>query len=257
MIVRINKTSDYTVMSNYHLKDKNLSLKAKGLLSMILSLPDDWKFSIAGLASISKEGKTAIESSIKELQTNGYLVITRKNPNETETGKIEYEWDFYEQPRNEKQRGGFQVSENQVSENQTSENQGLENRPQLNTNIENTNIENTKELNTKEENPLISPEEKLNLLFACFWEVYPKKVKKKDAFKAFKGIKDVEKVLPDIITDVEEKKQTKDWQKLNGQYIPYPASYLRGERWNDVNEVAEKQARIDEIAAANIDDFLL
>lgn len=120
----------------------------------------------------------------------------------------------------------------------------------------NINKENIEKEN-KDTSPLISPEEKLNLLFACFWKVYPKKANKKDAFKAFKGIKDIEKVLPDIITDVEEKKQTKDWQKMNGQYIPYPASYLRGERWKDVNEVAEKQAKIDEIAAENIDLFLL
>lgn len=120
----------------------------------------------------------------------------------------------------------------------------------------NINKENIEKEN-KDTSPLISPEEKLNLLFACFWKVYPKKANKKDAFKAFKGIKDIEKILPDIITDVEEKKQTKDWQKMNGQYIPYPASYLRGERWKDVNEVAEKQAKIDEIAAENIDLFLL
>lgn len=118
----------------------------------------------------------------------------------------------------------------------------------------NINKENIEKENTV---PLISPDEKLNLLFACFWKVYPKKANKKDAFKAFKGIKDVEKLLPDIIADVEEKKQTKDWQKQDGQYIPYPASYLRGERWNDVNEVAEKQVKIDEIAAENIDMFLL
>ena len=120
--------------------------------------------------------------------------------------------------------------------------------PNINTDVES-------DINTT--NPLISPDEKLKLLFECFWEVYPKKVNKKDAFKAFKGIKNVEKVLPDIITDVEEKKQTKDWQKQNGQFIPYPGSYLRGERWNDVNEAAEKQAKIDEITAENINYFLL
>lgn len=121
-----------------------------------------------------------------------------------------------------------------------------------NKNINKENIEKENE----ETVPLISPEEKLNFLFSCFWEVYPKKVKKKDAFKAFKAIDDIEKILPDIINDVEIKKQTYDWRKQNGQYIPYPASYLREERWNDVNEVAEKQAKIDEIVAANIDDFL-
>lgn len=120
-------------------------------------------------------------------------------------------------------------------------------------NISNENIEK----DNKEDIPLISPTEKLELLFAEFWEAYPKKTNKKDAFKAFKAVKHIEKILPDIIADVEEKKQTKDWQKQNGQFIPYPGTYLRGERWNDVNEVAEKQAKIDEIAAEGIDAFLL
>lgn len=123
----------------------------------------------------------------------------------------------------------------------------------VNKNISKENIEEKKE----DINPLISPDEKLKLLFGCFWEVYPKKVNKKDAFKAFKAIKHIDKLLPDIIADVETKAQTKDWQKQNGQFIPYPGTYLRGERWNDVNEVAEKQVKIDEIAAENIDDFLL
>ena len=64
-VFRVHKTRDFTVMSNHHLRDKNLTLKAKGLLSVILSLPDDWKYSIAGLASICKEGTSAVKSSTR------------------------------------------------------------------------------------------------------------------------------------------------------------------------------------------------
>lgn len=141
MIVRVNKNSNYTVMSNIHLKDRNLTLKAKGLLSVILSLPDDWDYSVKGLASISKEKESAIESTLKELKENGYLIITKKMPDETRSGRIEYEWDFYEMPQTEKQE-----LKKQGVENQGLEIQGLENRPQLN-----TNILNIKELNTKED----------------------------------------------------------------------------------------------------------
>ena len=63
MVFRVQKTRDYTVMSNAHLKDKGLSLKAKGLLSVMLSLPDEWDYSIDGLVSISKENKTAIQAA--------------------------------------------------------------------------------------------------------------------------------------------------------------------------------------------------
>ena len=72
-VFRIERTRDYTVMSNHHLKNPNLSLKAKGLLSMMLSFPDGWNYSERGLASICKEGVDAIHSAIKELESTGYM----------------------------------------------------------------------------------------------------------------------------------------------------------------------------------------
>ena len=73
-IFRVERTRDYTVMCNYHLRDQNLSLKAKGLLSMMLSLPDDWNYTTKGLATICKEGVEAIGTGLKELENAGYIV---------------------------------------------------------------------------------------------------------------------------------------------------------------------------------------
>ena len=73
-VYRVNKTRDFTVMGNTHLRDKNLSLKAVGLLSKMLSFNDGWQFSTRGLAAICKEGPDAILSALKELEKNGYLV---------------------------------------------------------------------------------------------------------------------------------------------------------------------------------------
>lgn len=72
-VIRVKKNKNYTTMSNYHLKDKNLSLKAKGLLSMILSLPDSWHYSVRGLSSICKEGKDSIARILRELEECGYV----------------------------------------------------------------------------------------------------------------------------------------------------------------------------------------
>ena len=68
-VFRVNKNKNYTVMSNYHLRDKNLSLKAKGLLSLMLSLPEDWDYTVRGLSAINKESLGAIQSALKELET--------------------------------------------------------------------------------------------------------------------------------------------------------------------------------------------
>ena len=76
-VFRVNKNKNYTVMSNYHFKDKKLSLKAKGLLSQMLSLPDDWDYTVAGLCAINKESVGAMNSALKELENNGYLKRTK------------------------------------------------------------------------------------------------------------------------------------------------------------------------------------
>ena len=73
-VFRVEKTKDYTVMSNHHLKNKNLSLKAKGLLSQMLSLSDEWDYSLKGLASINKESVDAVRTAVLELEEAGYVV---------------------------------------------------------------------------------------------------------------------------------------------------------------------------------------
>ena len=142
-IFRVNKNKDYTVMSNYHLRDKNMSFKAKGLLSMMLSLPDDWDYSIKGIASISKENEKAIKIILNELKELGYLRITKLKPNETKSGRIEYIYDIYEMSVYKKQEYQKQGVEFQEVEKQEVEKVG-----QINTNIQNTKKQNTKKQNT-------------------------------------------------------------------------------------------------------------
>lgn len=76
-VFRVERIKDYTVMSNHHLRNKTLSLKAKGLLSQMLSLPDDWDYTLKGLAAINKESVDAIRTAIWELENAGYVVRTR------------------------------------------------------------------------------------------------------------------------------------------------------------------------------------
>ena len=128
---KVKKTKDYTIMSNYHLKEKNMSLKAKGLLSVMLSLPDNWDYSIAGLVAISQENETAIKSALSELKQFGYLEVIKLMPNESETGRIDYIYNVYEKP---KQESGKQEVEKQEVENLPLEILEVENQGQLNTN---------------------------------------------------------------------------------------------------------------------------
>lgn len=140
-VMRINKTKDYTIMSNRHFKEKEMSLKAKGLLSLMLSLPESWDYSIAGLVAICKENETAIKSTLNELKAFGYLRVTKLLPNETESGRIEYVYDIFETPLD---------AVKQVLEEQEAEKQGIENLPLECLPVENQGQLNTKESNTKE-----------------------------------------------------------------------------------------------------------
>lgn len=132
MIFRVNKNKNYTCMSNHHLKDRNLSLKAKGLLSIMLSLPDNWDFSINGLTAICIESRGVVKNILSELKNNNYLVITKLKPNQTKTGRFEYVYDIFEEPQK-----------------QNIEKQGIEKQPLVFSNQYNTNKLNTKKLNTK------------------------------------------------------------------------------------------------------------
>jgi hypothetical protein len=96
-VFRIEKTRDYTVMSNYHLRDRSLSLKAKGLLSLMLSLPEDWDYTMKGLARICKDGIDSISGGIRELEAHGYLVRERVRNENGQLGSIEYT--ILEQPQ--------------------------------------------------------------------------------------------------------------------------------------------------------------
>lgn len=104
-VIRVNKSSDYTVMSNYHFKEKNMSLKAKGLLSLMLSLPDNWDYTVAGLATLSSDGTTSVRSALKELEDFHYLIRSRVYEN----GKIvDWQYNIYELPQTENLVVGIQ-----------------------------------------------------------------------------------------------------------------------------------------------------
>ncbi len=96
-VFRIERTRDYTVMSNHHLRDKALSLKSKGLLSMMLSLPEDWNYTTRGLAKICKEGVDAIGGALRELEAAGYIVRHQLRDRQGRISDTEYV--IYEQPQ--------------------------------------------------------------------------------------------------------------------------------------------------------------
>lgn len=94
-VFRVNKNKNYTVMCNQHFQNRSMSLKAKGLLSLMLSLPDDWDYSAEGLQELSSDGRESLQAAVRELKEFGYLKITRQ---QLDGGKFSYIYDIYESP---------------------------------------------------------------------------------------------------------------------------------------------------------------
>lgn len=155
-VFRVHKNENYTVLSNYHFKEKRLSLKAKGLLSLMLSLPDDWDYSVAGLVTLSKDGRDSVNAALKELEKFGYLKRTQAID---ENGKFSgYNYEIFEQPSEKivsdiREAAGTAekpITENPSTETPFTENPLTENPQQLNTNSLNIKQLNTQISNTKD-----------------------------------------------------------------------------------------------------------
>jgi hypothetical protein len=123
-VFRVEKTRDYTVMSNHHLRSKSLSLKAKGLLSQMLSLPEEWDYSLKGLSLINRESVGAIRTAVWELEEAGYIVRQQGRDGKGKMTAIEYI--IYEQPQ-ERSEADSPVSENPIADNPTADNPTADN----------------------------------------------------------------------------------------------------------------------------------
>ena len=161
-VFRVERNTGYTVMSNHHLRNKELSLKAKGLLSQMLSLPEDWDYTLAGLSYINRESIDAIRTAVWELEKAGY--ITRRQGRDEKGKMTAIEYTIYEQPQPPALDCPVlenPTADNPILENPTPDNPTSENPMQLNKDIQKTNLSKKEKSNTDLSNnhsiPILSP----------------------------------------------------------------------------------------------------
>ena len=210
-IFRIEKNKNYTVISNYHLKDKNLSLKAKGLLSLMLSLPDDWDYSINGLVAICKEELRAVKSTLEELKKFGYLKVIKKPP-QTGNNHFTYEYIIYEIPQDE-----------------TIQDVNIQSVDIQNVHLQDVSIQNALQLNTNK----LNTNNTYIVDFNEFYSLYPRKEAKQKALQAY--IKARKKGV-DKISLLEALKKYNEYIKTNKkerEFVKLPATWLNGGCWED------------------------
>ena len=222
-VFKVHKDKNYTVMSNYHLNEKDMSLKAIGLLSIMLSLPKDWDYSIGGLCSIRKENETAITTALNELKRFGYLRIDKVLPNNSSNGRIEYIYNIFEKPQNQK------------IEKQGVENLPLENQVQLNTNNIDTNNKKENKKESVDASTTYTAEE-LENWFNTTYSIYPRKVSRiraKDFYERkirglcrYEAKNKANKIYVLLKRQIEVWANENDRQGRKIEHIPYFSSWL-------------------------------
>ena len=221
-VCRVEKNTDYTTMSNYHLRDMDLSLKAKGLLSLILSLPEDWDYTIAGLACICREGKDAVRAGIAELESAGYI---QRRQTHDETGAFAgNEYVIFEAPQpplSENPSTGNPSTGNPLTENPTEQNKDIQSKEEIT-----PHNPPAKKPPADKSEPKWKPER-----FAGFWAFYPRKVDRKKAIRAWDKLKPSDELIDEMASALKWQTKTEQWQEIDK--IPYPSSWLNGERWKD------------------------
>lgn len=185
-VFRVERNTGYTVMSNHHLRNKELTLKAKGLLSQMLSLPEDWDYTLAGLSYINRESIDAIRTAVWELENAGY--ITRRQGRDEKGKMTAIEYTIYEQPQPPALENP--TAANPILENPTPDKPTTENPMQLNKDIQKTDLPKKEKSNTDLSSTDSIPIHSLNPLPYGEAAAPPERKRKEatDAYKVYEEI---------------------------------------------------------------------
>lgn len=210
MIIRASKREKYTIVSNAPINDKGLSWEARGMLVWLLSKPNNWSINGESIAHEGKAGVDKVWRMLKEIENAGYL---RRERVRDEQGRYRWESILREEPYLD-----FPSMVNPPLVNPTLDSPSLVNAGSiLKTDPIKTDLINT---------------DQINIGFAHFWNLYPRKLDKQAAFKAWHKLKPstdlADKILKRLLTFIQV-----DWAITESQFIPYPASWLNGARWED------------------------
>ena len=214
-VLRKEKKSDFTVIDNGIFRDTSLSMKAKGLLCQMLSLPDNWDYSIAGLSTLVNDGESAVRSALKELKEAGYFRREQVRAN-GKIAKIEYVISEYKN------------CENLVVENPQQENLKQENRPQLNTNT------------NKRLNPL--SKKVINTEFDNLWILYPRKQGKDKAQGYYERARKAGTTYEEVESGILAYKAYIEAEGIDKKYVKQGSTFFSQKAWQDDWSVSEKSS---------------
>ena len=215
-VIRVEHNANYTTMSNYHLRDERLSLRAIGLMSKMLSLPEDWDYTVKGLAAIVKEGRDAVRKALMELEAAGYLV--REQGRSAGGNFAANDYTLYAAPQ------ASPLTEKPSTVKPSADLPTSVNPPQLN----NLNNKETKE-------PRHAPAAAAKWepdMFERFWKAYPCHKDKVSARREWDKLKPDRELMQVMSAALARAKTSDTWQRGIG--IPYACRWLSHRRWEDM-----------------------
>lgn len=231
-VIRVEHNENYTVMSNEHLRDPRLSLRAMGLMSRMLSDSDNYRHSIAGLAAVCKEGRDAVRKALQELEEAGYLVREQTRQGGSFSA---CDYTLYEHSRNPVD--GSPLTENPTTVNPTTVFPSTENPTQRNTKSKEVPKEEPPKApqRGRRREPKEAPDWKPER-FAKFWQLYPRGEAKQAAIRAWDALKADDDLLIVMGRALVSQMASREWSE--GVGIPYAATWLNQRRWTDQAKAA-------------------
>lgn len=219
-IITVKPRTGFTVLPNRTLRDNRLSLKTRAILAIMFSLPEDWDYTAAGLSAICGAGRDAVRSALRELEEYGYLTRVQRHDASGHFSRNEYivtdepaaeaDAPMTDFPATAEPSAGEPSPDEPMTENPTQQNKDCTNTPYS------------------------PPQGDVDwALFEQFWSAYPRKQDKERARRSWKKLRP-DMALCQVMSDaLERDKRSEQWRKNNGEFIPYPSSWLNGRRWED------------------------
>lgn len=241
-VFRVEKSKDYTVMSNHHLRNPNLSLRAKGLLSQILSLPENWDYTIAGLAAINKEGKDAVRVAVQELEKAGYI---ERRQTMGDGGKFSgNEYVVYEEPVCASPLSDSPTTVKPSTEKPSTDSPLTENPTQLSKEVINNTPPNPPEggavgmAKKKGGRQCKSQAAVLPERFKKFWDFYRSHVppgrnagNRQKAIRAWDNLAPSDELVTEMARALASQVETQAW--ASGIGVPHASTWLNNRGWED------------------------
>ena len=226
-VIRVEHNANYTTMSNYHLRDERLSLRAIGLMSKMLSLPEDWDYTVKGLCAIVKEGREAVRKALMELEAAGYLV--REQGRSAGGNFASNDYTLFEEPRD------LPLPKKPTTVEPTTDlPTTVEPTTDLPTSVNPTQLNNLNNKETKEPRhaPAAAKTKWEPEMFELFWKAYPCHKDKMSARQEWDRLKPDRDLMRTMGAALKRAKTSDTWQRGIG--IPYACRWLSHRRWEDV-----------------------